>query len=140
VQLILEITERELVADNRQTSLALARLKEAGVQLAVDDFGAGYSSIGYLHRLPVDIVKIDRSLVRNLADTRSRLLIQGVVAMATAMGFSVVVEGIETQDDADLVAMLGCDRGQGYLFSRPVPLEQAMTLIERPALVVPRTA
>jgi diguanylate cyclase (GGDEF)-like protein len=140
VQLILEITERELVADNRKTSLALARLKEAGVQLAVDDFGAGYSSIGYLHRLPVDIVKIDRSLVRNLADKRSRLLIQGVVAMATAMGFSVVVEGIETQDDADLVAMLGCDRGQGYLFSRPVPLEQAMTLIERPALVVPRTA
>jgi EAL domain-containing protein (putative c-di-GMP-specific phosphodiesterase class I) len=136
IPLVLEITERELVADDRSTGAALERLKGAGVQLAVDDFGAGYSSIGYLHRLPVDIVKIDKSLVRDLADHRSYLLIQGVIAMAKAMSLSVVVEGLETEKDAALVAGLGCDKGQGYLYSRPVTLDQAIGLIQRAAAAV----
>ena len=109
--------------------LALRRLTDTGARLAVDDFGAGYSSIGYLHRLPVDRVKIDRSLVQDLAVRRSYLLVQGVVAMARAMDLQVVVEGVEDAATAVLLRDLGCDRAQGYLFGRPMTLRAAEQLL-----------
>jgi len=128
VQIVLELTEGTLIADDGATIDSLQQLKDAGAQLAVDDFGVGYSSVGYLHRLPVDILKIDKSFVHQLDDPRAYALVQGVVSMARSMELTVVVEGVETWADAVAVRELGCDLAQGYLFCRPVPSEEMMQL------------
>jgi EAL domain-containing protein (putative c-di-GMP-specific phosphodiesterase class I) len=96
--------------------------------LAIDDFGVGYSSVGYLHRLPVDVLKIDKLFVAELHDPRSRALVAGVVAMAHAMDLSVIAEGVEDWHSATSVRDLGCDLAQGYLFSRPLALEEALAV------------
>jgi EAL domain-containing protein (putative c-di-GMP-specific phosphodiesterase class I) len=131
MRLILELTEESLLADDPDTLEALRQLTDTGARLAVDDFGVGYSSIGYLHRLPVDRIKIDKSLVQDLAVRRSYLLVQGVVAMARAMDLQVVVEGIEDVHTAVLLRDLGCQRAQGYLFSPPVDLAAAEFLLRQ---------
>ncbi len=128
IQVVLELTESALLADDEATSSALMALEEAGAALAVDDFGVGYSSIGYLYRLPVKIVKIDRSLIRALGEPRGRTLMQGVVAMAQAMGLTVLVEGIESWATVWTVRDLGCPVGQGYLLARPMSLEKAVEI------------
>ncbi|MDP9241079.1 MAG: EAL domain-containing protein [Actinomycetota bacterium] len=126
IQLVLELTESALLADDAETSSALVALEEAGAALAVDDFGVGYSSIGYLYRLPVKIVKLDRSLIQALGEPRALTLVQGVVAMAQAMGMTVIAEGIEDWATAIAVRRLGCPLGQGYVLARPMPLDQAL--------------
>jgi len=128
VQVVLELTEGTLIDDDGATVAALHALKDAGARLAVDDFGVGYSSVGYLHRLPVDILKIDKSFVHQLGDPRAYALVQGVVSMANSMQLTVVVEGVETWADAVAVRDLGCGLAQGYLFCRPVPSEEMMQL------------
>jgi len=127
--LVLELTEQSRLADDPATVQALRQLTETGARLAVDDFGVGYSSIGYLHRLPVDRVKIDKSLVQDLAVRRSYLLVQGVVAMARAMDLQVVVEGIEDAGTAVLLRDLGCDRAQGFFFGHPMSIVAAERLV-----------
>ena len=128
VLLVLELTEGMLLGNDHPTVAALTRLKQGGVRLAIDDFGIGYSSVGYLHRLPVDVLKIDKMFVAELHDPRSRALVAGVVAMAHAMNLSVIAEGVEDWRSATAVRDLGCDFAQGYLFSRPVPLAEAAEL------------
>jgi len=126
IQLVLELTESVLLADDEATSSALLALEEAGVAFAVDDFGVGYSSIGYLYRLPIKIVKLDRSLILALGEPRAHTLVQGVVAMAQAMGMTVLAEGIEDWATAITVRELGCPLGQGYVLAEPMPLDQAL--------------
>ncbi|MGD9955357.1 MAG: putative bifunctional diguanylate cyclase/phosphodiesterase [Candidatus Nanopelagicales bacterium] len=128
VPMVLELTEGMLLGNDLPTVAALTQLKQGGVRLAIDDFGIGYSSVGYLHRLPVDVLKIDKMFVSELHDERSRALVAGVVAMAHAMNLSVIAEGVEDWDSADAVRDLGCDFAQGYLFSRPLPLADAAEL------------
>jgi diguanylate cyclase (GGDEF)-like protein len=128
VPLVLELTEGMLLGNDLPTVAALERLRQGGVRLAIDDFGIGYSSVGYLHRLPVDVLKIDKMFVSELHDPRSRALVAGVVAMAHAMNLSVIAEGVEDWDSADAVRDLGCDLAQGYLFSRPLSLAAAADL------------
>jgi len=128
VPLVLELTEGILLGDDPATIAALHRLRDAGARLAVDDFGVGYSSVGYLHRLPVDILKIDKLFVSELHDPRSRALVEGVVAMARAMNLTVVTEGVEDWDNAAALRDLRCELAQGYVFSRPVELERALEL------------
>jgi diguanylate cyclase (GGDEF)-like protein len=128
VQLVLEITEGTYIGDDPATVDALQALKECGARLAVDDFGVGYSSIGYLHRLPLDILKIDKSFVHQLDSPRAYSLVQGVVSMARSMQLTVVVEGVETWSDAVAVRDLGCAFAQGFLFCQPVPLDEALEL------------
>jgi diguanylate cyclase (GGDEF)-like protein len=130
VRLVLELTEGMLLADDPGTVSALNRLKGSGVRLAIDDFGVGYSSVGYLHRLPVDILKLDKLFVSELHDPRSHALVQGVVAMARAMDLSVVTEGVEDWHSAVRVRDLGCDLAQGYVFSRPLHLGGALRVAE----------
>jgi EAL domain-containing protein (putative c-di-GMP-specific phosphodiesterase class I) len=91
------------------------------VQVALDDFGAGYTSLAQLVRLPADILKLDRDLVVNLAQTGGEAVLRSAVHLARALGLRAVVEGIETQEQLALVQLSGADMGQGYLFSRPVP-------------------
>jgi len=122
-QLQLEITE-SLAAQGVDIQEQLRRLKRLGVTLALDDFGTGYSSLSSLHLLPVDTVKIDRSFV-SLADTsfHHEVLIEATVKVARSLGMSTVAEGIETEAQAAVVRRQGCDKGQGYLYSRPLTSE-----------------
>lgn len=116
----LEITE-SLAAQDEGVQARLHELKALGLTLALDDFGTGYSSLSSLHQFPVDTVKIDRSFVSQAdASHHHRVLIQATVMVANSLGMSTVAEGIETQAQAAVVRELGCDKGQGYLFSRPL--------------------
>lgn len=119
-QLTLELTESTALDDLDGTIAALHRLRVLGIRFALDDFGTGHSSLGYLHRLPVDEVKIDRSFVASLNTSNiSSAVIQAVVTVASAVGVSVVAEGIESRDQLHAVTDLGCDVGQGFLLGRP---------------------
>lgn len=125
-QLILEITETALIADVARGIETLNRLKELGVQLAVDDFGAGYSSLEYLQHFPIDILKIDKSFVDGLGGSADGSAATGaIVNVAKSFSLPVVAEGIELPDQRALLLELGCELGQGYEFSRPVD-EEAM--------------
>ncbi len=108
---------------------ALSRLRELGVRLVLDDFGTGYSSLAYLKHLPLDTLKIDRSFVSGIDDAVDRSIVDVVISLAHGLGIGVVAEGIESQCQADLLVELGCDLGQGYLFSRPVPGEETAGLL-----------
>ncbi len=124
-QLVLEVTESALEGSSEQAIVALSTLRSFGVRVALDDFGTGYSSLSRLDRLPVDIVKIDRSFVMALPpDTTRAPLIAAIIAMAGAMGMRVVAEGIEAPHQAKLLESLGCDEGQGYWLGRPLPAHQ----------------
>jgi EAL domain-containing protein (putative c-di-GMP-specific phosphodiesterase class I) len=119
----LEVTE-SMAAQDAAVQAVLKQLKALGVVLALDDFGTGYSSLASLHQFPVDIVKIDRSFTSQVdISPHHRVLVQATVMVARSLGMTTVVEGIETEAQASLVQQLGCDKGQGYLFSRP--LEEA---------------
>ncbi len=124
-QLVLEVTESALEGSSEQAVQALTILRSFGVRVALDDFGTGYSSLSRLDRLPVDIVKIDRSFVMTLPPDVSRApLVAAIIAMAGAMGLQVVAEGIEAGHQAQLLESLGCDEGQGYWLGRPLPAHQ----------------
>ncbi len=119
-RLVLEVTEGLLVHDD--AIRRLTRLRDQGVRIAVDDFGTGYSSLSYLRRLPLDIVKLDRSFLRGMADDPAQLaLIDGVLLVCDRLGLDVVAEGIETNAEHDALVERGCRVGQGYLFARPQP-------------------
>ncbi|WP_461022534.1 putative bifunctional diguanylate cyclase/phosphodiesterase [Thalassiella azotivora] len=129
-RLVLEITEGALVRDVDAATAMVTRLRALGLAVAVDDFGTGYSSLGYLRRFPAAELKVDREFVRVLpGDVRTAALLRSVVDMAAALGLRTVAEGIETQQQRQVLAEMGFDLGQGYLFSRPVPLADLLTLL-----------
>ena len=116
----LEVTE-SMAAQDASVQAVLQQLKALGVVLALDDFGTGYSSLASLHQFPVDVVKIDRSFTSQVDTSQHhRVLVQATVMVAASLGMSTVVEGVETEAQAALVRQLGCDKGQGYLYSRPL--------------------
>jgi diguanylate cyclase (GGDEF)-like protein len=134
-RLKLEITETVVMQDAEATAAKLRALKSLGIQLAIDDFGTGYSSLTYLKRFPVDTLKIDRSFVDGIGeDAQDTAIVRSVVALAKTLNLSVTGEGIETPvQQAHLVA-LGCDRGQGYLFAKPLPAEEFERMLEADAM------
>lgn len=120
-QIELELTETVMMKETEGAFGLLDQLKSAGVQLAIDDFGTGYSSIAYLQKLPADIVKIDRSFVSDMVNgNRERVLVRSMMELSHSLGYRVVAEGVETQEEADLLQAMGCDEIQGYWLSRPV--------------------
>jgi diguanylate cyclase (GGDEF)-like protein/PAS domain S-box-containing protein len=122
--LMLEITEGSLIHDPVGAAVTLQALKDLGVRLAIDDFGTGYSSLSHLKELPVDTLKIDRSFVRGIeTDGRDTALVQSIIALASAFGLTVIGEGVEHGGQAVKLQALGCNRGQGYLFSPPLPVD-----------------
>ncbi|HEX9936015.1 MAG TPA: EAL domain-containing protein [Longimicrobium sp.] len=123
----LEITESVLMQHTDTVTATLSRLKALGVQLHIDDFGTGYSSLGYLHRLPLDALKIDRSFVS--PDGANLHLVRTIVALAHALGVAVVTEGIESAEVLTELRSLNCEFGQGYLFSQPLPSDAIDALI-----------
>ena len=121
----LEITEDTLLADPVRTLTVLDNLREVGVRLSVDDFGAGRTSLHYLRKLRVDALKIDRSFVLDLlGDADNQAIVRSTVELAHRLGLTVVAEAVETADTLELLAGYGCDLAQGHLFSRPVPAEE----------------
>jgi EAL domain-containing protein (putative c-di-GMP-specific phosphodiesterase class I) len=119
-RLCLEVTEGAVVSNGARAGSVLKRLKSLGVCIAIDDFGVGYASLGYLERFPVDMLKIDRSLVDGVAsETRKQRVVATVMALAETLGLTVVAEGIEVPEDAEELMQLGCVHGQGYLYARP---------------------
>jgi PAS domain S-box-containing protein/diguanylate cyclase (GGDEF)-like protein len=126
----LELTESASMADADKSVALLARLKGMGIRLAIDDFGTGYSNLNYLKRFPVDRIKIDRSFIHDLeTDPDDLAIARAVVAMAHGLRLSVVAEGVETAGQLALLAGLGCDMAQGWLFSRAVPADEFAALL-----------
>ena len=135
-RIVIEITEAVLMLDNPEVHAVLKQLSEFGCRIALDDFGTGYSSLSYLNRFPVDIVKIDQSFTRSLGSSapdvrrKSRMLVKGIRTISHQMGCTVVAEGIESKEQWQLLRKLGVDYGQGYLFSRPLPIGGMLTMLE----------
>jgi len=126
-QLVLELTETTLLANSEETVGILTSLKSLGVRLAIDDFGTGYSSLSYLHRFPVDVLKMDKSFVEGVAGgPGASALASAVIALGNTLGLRTVAEGIENEAQHDVLLALGCQFGQGFLFSRPLPAAEVM--------------
>jgi diguanylate cyclase (GGDEF)-like protein/PAS domain S-box-containing protein len=129
--LCVEITESALLEEGATTLGTLTRLRELGVRLALDDFGTGYSSLTYVRRFPIDTLKIDRSFVAGIAgSSEDEAIVTAVLSMGKALGVNVVAEGVETEEQADLLRSLGCRLAQGYLFSRPVAADAVGALLD----------
>jgi diguanylate cyclase (GGDEF)-like protein/PAS domain S-box-containing protein len=129
--IVVEITEGLLLSDSDGVVEQLLNLREDGIQVSLDDFGTGYSSLSYLQRFDIDFVKIDQSFVRHLVpDSTDLVLCQAIIAMAHALGMTVVAEGVETEQQRNLLVAAGCDYAQGYFYSRPVTATEFETLFE----------
>jgi diguanylate cyclase (GGDEF)-like protein/PAS domain S-box-containing protein len=128
----LELTESLLLEDMEETIATMNALNEIGVQFSLDDFGTGYSSLQYLKQLPLDQLKIDQSFVRDITtDTSDKEIVRTIIAMARSLNLDVIAEGVETEEQRQLLMESGCTRHQGYLFSKPVPIEQFETLLKQ---------
>jgi len=114
---------------NPEVSEKLLAFRDEGIQVAVDDFGTGYSSLSYLKKFDVDYIKIDKSFVQNLSIySEDLVLCEAIIVMAHKLGLKVIAEGVETIEQRDLLFAVGCDYGQGYLFSKPTSADQLMQL------------
>lgn len=128
----LELTETVLMRRDAQIQAVLYSLKDLGVHIAVDDFGSGYSSLRYLRDFPVDVLKIDKTFIDDIAlDTRQVALVEGIVGLADTLGIQVIAEGIEDPVQRDLLAGMGCRFGQGFLFARPMTVQQSEFLLRQ---------
>jgi diguanylate cyclase (GGDEF)-like protein len=127
----LELTE-SAVMENAESVISMMRqIRDLGIQLSIDDFGTGYSSLSYLHRFPINTLKVDRSFVNSMEDgSENGEIVRTVIALAKTLRLNVVAEGIETIHQLHQLRILGCEFGQGYLFSRPVAVEEAERLID----------
>lgn len=132
-QIICELTETAIAPDPTTIDIQMLRLKMMQFKLSIDDFGTGYSSIAKLHAIPFNELKIDKSFVFDcLTNAKSAAIVEQSIKMAKAMGIEVVAEGIETNDVEDFLLKAGCDSGQGYLYSKPGPLDEIASLIRTP--------
>jgi diguanylate cyclase (GGDEF)-like protein len=130
----LEITESRIMEDIDANIEKLRQLRSLGVGIAIDDFGTGYSSLAYLAKLPVQSVKIDRTFVsRMLKDDENMAVVQTIISLARSLNLTTVAEGVETEEQADMLGLLRCDQLQGYLMSEPVPPAEAMRLLKASA-------
>ncbi|MFD8235483.1 aminotransferase class I/II-fold pyridoxal phosphate-dependent enzyme [Streptomyces sp. NPDC059696] len=130
----LELTETVLLHRDDRLQTVLNTLKELGVHIAVDDFGTGFSSLRYLRDFPIDVLKIDKSFIDDIArDAQQVALVEGIVRIADTLGLQVIAEGIEDPSQRDLLAGMGCRFGQGYLFARPMTVEQSARVLREPS-------
>jgi EAL domain-containing protein (putative c-di-GMP-specific phosphodiesterase class I) len=128
----LEITESSAMRRGEESIAMLNELNHLGVRLAIDDFGSGYSNLGYLKQLPVSTLKIDRVFVRDLPeDNEDAAITRAIIALGHSLNLSVLAEGVETRAQQDFLKHLGCDMQQGYLLARPLPFEEAARLIRK---------
>jgi EAL domain-containing protein (putative c-di-GMP-specific phosphodiesterase class I) len=130
--LVVEITEGLLLDATEVVGEQLLAMADAGIKVSLDDFGTGYSSLAYLQKFDIDFIKIDQSFVRHLSPESTDLaLCKAIIVMAHALGLQVVAEGVETEQQRDLLREAGCDYAQGYLFARPIPAAECEALIRQ---------
>ncbi|MEM9131584.1 MAG: EAL domain-containing protein [Actinomycetota bacterium] len=131
--LVVEVTESWLLRDEPEVAAAFNAIADLGAHVHLDDFGTGYSSLAHIHALPISGLKVDRSFVNRLSTSeRSRRLIAATIGLARSLDLEVTAEGVETEDQAELLDELGCDVAQGYFFGRPMPAEEFRALLEDP--------
>jgi EAL domain-containing protein (putative c-di-GMP-specific phosphodiesterase class I) len=127
-----ELTESGVISQDAATVSQLRKLKDLGVSIAIDDFGMGYSALGYLRRFPVDAIKIDRSFVGAISDSSDdAAFVSAVIAMARRLRLTVVAEGVETPEQLAFLKENSCDLAQGFLFSKPLPPEEFRAFLSR---------
>ena len=127
----IEITESMLMEGQDNISKNLSNLRDLGFEVSLDDFGTGYSSLAYLKKFEIDFLKIDKSFVNHIEeDSKDLVLCEAIIVMAHRLGLKVIAEGIETSYQFDLLTKAGCDYGQGYYISRPVPVEEFEKLLK----------
>jgi EAL domain-containing protein (putative c-di-GMP-specific phosphodiesterase class I) len=130
-QLWLEVTESVMITEPTQALASLHRLNALGVRIAIDDFGTGYSSLSLLQRFPIQCIKIDRAFVNDVVtEPATQNIVRTIIAMAIAMGADVVAEGVETTEQLTQLNSLNCHRAQGYLFSRPVHVDDVPRVVK----------
>lgn len=140
-RLQLEVTEGLVIRDVDRTFLQLEQLRSLGIQVLIDDFGVGYSSLSYFQRFPFDKVKLDKSFVDEIATSRAaKAIVKAVVGLGEALDMGVVAEGVETEEQMRLLVASGCTHLQGYLFSRPVSAETFRTKLGSSVLVADASA
>jgi diguanylate cyclase (GGDEF)-like protein/PAS domain S-box-containing protein len=131
----LEITESQLMQDPDQAIRVMRALCEAGMRIAIDDFGTGYSSLAYLRRFPVGALKIDRSFVKDMSSEKGdATIVRTIIEMAHSLGFTVVAEGVETEEQATFLRLLRCELAQGFLFAKPMPAADFAARLAHPQL------
>jgi diguanylate cyclase len=117
----LELTEESLVRDIELASAQLERLRDIGIRIAVDDFGTGYSSLAYLKALPLDYLKLDKGMTPDISGTgKDRIVLRAIIAMGKALGLKVIAEGVESENELEMLQAEGCDYFQGFLRSPPL--------------------
>jgi EAL domain-containing protein (putative c-di-GMP-specific phosphodiesterase class I) len=122
----LELTESALISDPERVAETMHQLKSLGATLAMDDFGTGYSNLAYLQKLPIDVLKMDRSFVTGmLADRDKVAIVRAILSLAQALGKETTAEGIETNELAQTLAALGCTYGQGFVYAKPLEADEA---------------
>jgi EAL domain-containing protein (putative c-di-GMP-specific phosphodiesterase class I) len=132
---IVEITESTAMTDPDRTQQVLLDLHGRGLRLAIDDFGTGYSSLARLKHMPVQLLKIDRSFIRDVdTDRDAQSMVSAMIALASNLGMTALAEGIETEGEWAFLADRGCELGQGYHFSRPVPAQEILAYHRRASL------
>jgi diguanylate cyclase (GGDEF)-like protein/PAS domain S-box-containing protein len=128
----IELTESAIMKNMEESSSILRELKQMGLRVAIDDFGTGYSSLAYLKRFPLDILKIDRSFIRDIpGDRDNEAIAAAIIAMAHSLNLEVIAEGVEKEDQLEFMRAHGCDQVQGYIFSRPLPGEKMKEYLEK---------
>ncbi|MGA7750949.1 MAG: EAL domain-containing protein, partial [Gallionella sp.] len=131
-RLKLELTESIVLENVEDTISKMHEIKALGVSFSMDDFGTGYSSLQYLKRLPLDQIKIDRSFVRDIiTDPSDAAIVQTIIAMTETLGLNVIAEGVETEAQREFIELRGCHAFQGFLFSRPVPIQQFEAMLKQ---------
>lgn len=130
-QIHLEVTETLLMEEPEAARAELEQCREIGLNVSIDDFGSGYSSLSYLHYFPIDTLKIDQSFIRTLSkQPESRVLVKSIIGLARNLGMKVIAEGVETRQDAADLREMGCDYIQGYWFSKPLPFAAAKQFVQ----------
>jgi EAL domain-containing protein (putative c-di-GMP-specific phosphodiesterase class I) len=128
-RLRIEITESVIMEHAEAAAMRLRELRDLGVQLDMDDFGTGYSSLSYLQRFPLHAVKIDRSFIERMRGGQNAEIVRAILTLGRNLGLEVIAEGVETGEQDALLVEMGCPQAQGFLFSRPIPADEAGRLI-----------
>jgi EAL domain-containing protein (putative c-di-GMP-specific phosphodiesterase class I) len=128
----LELTESMLMDRGEKTIELLSQIKQQKIQLSIDDFGTGYSCLSYLHRFPIDNLKIDRSFVNLInAEGENHQIVKTIITLAHSLGIKAIAEAVETPEQLAQLKKLGCDEAQGYLFAKPLDLQKAESIIAK---------
>ncbi|MEK9629161.1 MAG: EAL domain-containing protein, partial [Nitrospinota bacterium] len=125
----IEVTETAVMSNIDKAIDILRSFRDFGLQVSIDDFGSGYTSLGYLKKLPIDTLKIDQSFVRDCTDKNNIAILRGIITISKGMGFRTIAEGVEKEEQRNFLESLECDQFQGYLCSKALPPEEIAKLI-----------